>query len=94
MKFLLTFCVAALVAVASAAPSSPSVGTRDVETPDSAQLCIHIRDCVEALAPTVKACAQAARDRGKSLREDADCLREALDASVTVPDACKSCMAD
>ncbi|CAK7237429.1 hypothetical protein SCUCBS95973_009957, partial [Sporothrix curviconia] len=88
MKSSLVYVVAALVAAASAAPSS-SV-PRDIEavvtvdTLDSPQLCIHIRDCVDALSPSVKACAKAARDKGKNLREDAACLREALDASVSV----------
>ncbi|CAK7199185.1 hypothetical protein SEUCBS139899_001858 [Sporothrix eucalyptigena] len=91
MKF--TLVVAAFVAVTAAAPSSPVV--RDVDTvdnTDAAELCIHIRDCVDALSPTVKACARAARDKGKNLKEDAECLKEALDASIQAPDACKSCM--
>lgn len=41
------------------------------------------RDCVEALSPSIKACAKAARDKGKNLHEDADCLKEALDASIS-----------
>ncbi|ERS95204.1 calcium-binding protein precursor [Sporothrix schenckii 1099-18] len=93
MKFTVAF--AALVAVAAAAPANNvrAVDNVDtVETVDTAQLCIHIRACVEALAPSIKACALAAADKGRDLHEDADCLSEAVGAVSTVPDACKSCM--
>lgn len=87
MKF--TFVLTALVAVVAAVPVDNTADTIDtadsldsLDNTDAAALCIHIRDCVDALAPTVKACAKAARDKGKNLKEDAACLKEALDAAV------------